>query len=278
MSHRWSSFGCRLWFKSLFIGILRIGWRFVRWILPSYPYICDAPISEQGELGFSLDNCEYMWLLIVSIYQRRFRSRVSWRSAISVSSISFFGIVRSLTFWHGTGMTTGASIYLRLLKVCSNYLPSSYIWCKVSLWIHDSVIILSYICLCSSLQRRRQYIFEDRRPKDILDRMRSSALALCIWNSQDFQEFSTAALSCAIATDICITFSLMYYLNQINRAGSGLVKNSLRQMLSDNNSHWMHGRLRDVINRLIFYAINVGMITRYPLLDSTGGSATYNCL
>ena len=145
MSHRWSSFGCRLWFKSLFIGILRIGWRFVRWILPSYPYICDAPISEQGELGFSLDNCEYMWLLIVSIYQRRFRSRVSWRSAISVSSISFFGIVRSLTFWHGTGMTTGASIYLRLLKVCSNYLPSSYIWCKVSLWIHDSVIILSYI-------------------------------------------------------------------------------------------------------------------------------------
>lgn len=53
-------------------------------------------------------------------------------------------------------------------------------------------------------------------------------------------EFSTAALSCAIATDICITFSLMYYLNQINRAGSGL---------------------RDVINRLIFYAINVGMIT-----------------
>ena len=133
-------------------------------------------------------------------------------------------------------------------------------------------------CLCSSLQRRRQYIFEDRRPKDILDRMRSSALALCIWNSQDFQELSTAALSCAIATDICITFSLMYYLNQINRAGSGLVKNSLRQMLSDNNSHWMHGRLRDVINRLIFYAINVGMITSYPLLDSTGGSATYNCL
>ncbi|ETW79554.1 hypothetical protein HETIRDRAFT_477123 [Heterobasidion irregulare TC 32-1] len=70
-------------------------------------------------------------------------------------------------------------------------------------------------------------------------------------------EFSTAALSCAIATDICITFSLMYYLSQINRAGSGL---------------------RDVINRLIFYAINVGMITRYPLLDSTRGSATYNRL
>ncbi|ETW79542.1 hypothetical protein HETIRDRAFT_428047 [Heterobasidion irregulare TC 32-1] len=54
------------------------------------------------------------------------------------------------------------------------------------------------------------------------------------------QDFSTAALASAIVTDICIAFSLIYYLNQINHELSGL---------------------RAQANHLIFYAINIGVIT-----------------